>query len=338
MIADRFWLAGPARERDGLRPSPAPAPSPAPLHAPVMAAECVAALDGAAGGRFVDCTFGLGGHSEALLKANPRSEILAFDRDARMIPRALARLGQLAARVTAQRRDFRTLETGLREAGWTHADGILADLGISRVHYELGAGFSFRESGPLDMRLEPDGGGPTAADLLNTAPEKALADVFHRYGEIHAARKLARLVCDRRVREPFARADEFAAFVAAHLPPSRERHGIHPATEAFQALRIAVNRELEGLGEFCAAAHAALRPGGRLAVIAFHSLEDRAIKTGLKELTRGCVCPPRLPVCACGRTPRARTVGPQPRMPSEAEVAANPPSRSARLRVVEKLP
>ena len=285
----------------------------------------------------MDCTLGLGGHTRALLEANAKTEVLAFDRDPRLLERARARLEGFGGRVIFQRRDFRTIDEGLREAGWDNADGILADLGISRVHYELGAGFSFRESAALDMRLEPDGDDPTAAQLLNQSSEAELADIFYHFGEIRAARKLARNIVERREEQAFERADEFAAFVAAHLPPSRSRRSVHPATEAFQALRIAVNRELEGLEEFCGRALRQLRTGGRLAVIAFHSLEDRAIKTGCRALTKGCICPPRLPLCACGRTPLARSVGPQPVKPTDAECAANPPSRSARLRVMEKL-
>jgi 16S rRNA (cytosine1402-N4)-methyltransferase len=332
MIREAIWLAAPPQ----ASPPPA-AVRPAPAHVPVLLQECLAALRAPEGGRFVDCTLGLGGHTRALLEANSATRVLAFDRDARLLERARERLAGFEGRVIFQRRDFRTIAEGLREAGWDAADGILADLGISRVHYELGAGFSFREASPLDMRLEPDGDGPTAAQLLNQSSEAELADIFFHFGEIRAARKLARLIAERRAEQPFDRADEFAAFVAAHLPPSRTRHGIHPATEAFQALRIAVNRELDGLAEFCALALGGLRPGGRLAVIAFHSLEDRAIKTGCRALTKGCICPPRLPRCACGRVPLARTVGPQPVKPTDAECAANPPSRSARLRVIEKL-
>ena len=342
MIREAIVLAGaPRGVSGGTRPATRPDATAPPAHVPVLLHECLEALRANQGGDFVDGTLGAGGHTAALLAAHRNNRVLALDRDPRMIAKTAAKLGDaqgdMKTRLIIHRGDYRAMPAALAAHGWSAVDGILVDMGISRLHYEMGAGFSFREAAPLDMRLEPDAPTPTAAEILNSESEARLADIFYHYGEIHSARRLARLICERRVRQPFAQADEFAAFVAAHLPPSRPRHGIHPATEAFQALRIAVNQELEGLEEFCAAALGCLKPGGRLAVIAFHSLEDRAIKHGLRALTTGCICPPKLPRCACGRLPRARTVGTQPVKPGAAECAANPPSRSARLRVVERL-
>lgn len=349
MIREAIVLAdAPRGVSVGARPLPRQDAA-APAHVPVLLRECLEALRANQGGDFVDGTLGAGGHTAALLAAHPDNRVLALDRDPRMIAKTAAKLESTKTgtnpgaeagakpRLIIHRSDYRALPAALATQGWSAVDGILVDMGISRLHYEMGAGFSFREAAPLDMRLEPDAPTPTAAQILNSESEAQLADIFYHFGEIHSARRLARLICERRVRQPFAQADEFAAFVAAHLPPSRPRHGIHPATEAFQALRIAVNQELEGLEEFCAAALGCLKPGGRLAIIAFHSLEDRAIKHGLRALATGCICPPKLPRCACGRFPRARTVGSQPVKPGAEECAANPPSRSARLRVVEKL-
>jgi 16S rRNA (cytosine1402-N4)-methyltransferase len=217
-------------------------------------------------------------------------------------------------------------------------DGILLDLGLSSFQLaDTGRGFGFRAGGPLDMRFDPTRGEPASA-LVARLDEAALVDLFRRYGEEPHARRIARAIVDGRGAEPIATAEQLAALVERAVPRRPGPRGrIHPATRVFQALRIAVNGELDALEEVLAASLALLRPGGRLVVLSYHSLEDRIVKRFVAAERRGCTCPPVFPVCVCGRASRLRTVGPQPAVPNDAEVAANPRARSARLRTAERL-
>jgi len=221
------------------------------------------------------------------------------------------------------------------EHGLTAVDGILLDLGLSSLQLaDEQRGFSFRSSGPLDMRADPELG-LTAADIVNTWDERDLRRVFTDYGEEPEAGRVAAAIVRRRAREPFVHADELGRFVAG--VKTRRPRGIDPATRVFQAVRIAVNRELENLGQGLAAALRILRPGGRLAVISFHSLEDRTTKQFMVRESRDCICPPHLPTCVCGHRAGLRVVTRRPLRADSAEVARNPRARSAVLRVAEKI-
>ena len=306
-------------------------------HEPVLLREALEALAVSPGGFWIDGTVGAGGHAEAILRATaPDGRLLACDRDAQAVESARKRLAPFGDRVLLRHADYRRLPALLDEIGTGKVSGFLLDLGISSSQIDdPGRGFSFRKDGPLDMRIDRSQT-TTAADLVNTLPEDRLAAILKEYGEDRAAKRVARAVTRARARAPILTTGRLAEIVAAAVPshgPSR----IHPATRAFQALRIAVNRELEGLDRLLEEAAARLEPGGRIAVISFHSLEDRVVKRTFRGLTRRCVCPRDLPVCACGRPGIVRLVTPRAVRPSAEEERSNPRSRSARLRAAERL-
>jgi 16S rRNA (cytosine1402-N4)-methyltransferase len=290
-----------------------------------------------AGGLAVDATTGEGGHSEALLTRFPGVRLICLDADTTIQAKARQRLQGFGTRVEFVNAWFdewfeqRALEKAERPVF------ILMDLGISVFHYvESGRGFSFQVDESLDMRLSPSEEG-SAADLVNDWSEKALADLIYGLGEETYSRRIARALVAARVQERIESTKQLADIIWEAVPPA-VRHGrIHPATKTFQALRIAVNRELERLEKALGKAFEVLAPGGRLAVISFHSLEDRIVKTKFRELAKECVCPPQQPRCTCSRLALAKDRTRKPLVATEAESAANPPSRSAKLRVVEKL-
>ncbi|MFN8620912.1 MAG: 16S rRNA (cytosine(1402)-N(4))-methyltransferase RsmH [Chloroflexota bacterium] len=308
-------------------------------HLPVMVEEVMTALSPVPGSFQIDATVGGGGHSLRILgAASPNGRLLGLDADAAAIARSRARLAPYGDQVTLVQSNFEAIGTVAREAGFGQVDGVLMDLGLSS--YQLAdeeRGFSFRTEGRLDMRFEPAKGVP-AAELIATLDADALADLFRRHGEEPHARRIARAIVEERRRAPIDTAARLAAVVERAAPAPRPgRRRIHPATRVFQALRIAVNRELEVLPTALEDALGLLRPGGRLVVIAYHSLEDRIVKRFVAAERRGCVCPPALPVCVCGRSPRLAPVGAQPQLPTDTEVAANPRARSARLRAARRL-
>lgn len=308
-------------------------------HLPVMVHEVLESLAPAPGSFQIDATVGGGGHSRPILEATtPGGRLLGLDADDAAIARTRDRLAGYGERVTLRQANFEQLAEVADETGFDPADGVLFDLGLSS--YQLAdeaRAFSFRATGPLDMRFDTGRGVP-AATLINELDEDALTDLFKRLGEEPQARRIARAVVARRGREPITTGQQLADVVAAAAPaPPRGRRRVHPATRVFQALRIAVNRELETLPVALAAAVGILRTNGRLAVISYHSLEDRIVKRFIAAERRGCVCPPESPVCVCGRQPRLALVGAQPRRPSDAEVARNPRSRSALLRAARRL-
>lgn len=308
-------------------------------HLPVMVEEVMSALSPLAGSFHIDATVGGGGHALRILEAaTPGGRLLGLDADPRAIERSRTRLAAFGDRVALRQANFEAIGEVARSAGFAQADGILLDLGISSHQLAEGdRGFSFRAAGELDMRFDPTRGEP-ASELVARLDEDALADLFRRFGEEPQARRVARAIVAERSRAPVVTADHLAAVVSRAVPaPPRGRRRIHPATRVFQALRIAVNRELEVLPRALADALELLRPDGRLVVIAYHSLEDRIVKRFVAEERRGCVCPPRLPVCTCGRAPRLAPVGRQPQLPTEAEVDRNPRARSARLRAARRL-
>ena len=315
-------------------------PPPASGHATVLVREAVEELAPHPGDRYLDGTFGGGGHTRAILEASaPDGRVLALDADPAAIARGEPLRAEYGDRLVLRQANFAALATVARETGFAPLDGVLLDLGLSSFQLaDAGRGFSFQQDGPLDMRFGP-GAGTTAAELINGAAEEELADILWRYGEERHARRIARAIVRERERAPIATSGALAALVARavpHRPGERER--IHPATRTFQALRIAVNGELDALESALDGALATLAPGGRLAVIAFHSLEDRIVKEFMRREATDCICPPHVPVCVCGHRATLRLVTRKGVRPAEAEVAANPRSRSALLRVAERLP
>ncbi len=311
-----------------------------PGHYPVLLHEAVEALAPRSGGRYLDGTFGGGGHTAALLVASaPDGRVLSLDADPAAIARGEALRAEFGARLTLQQGNFAELADFAHATGFAPLDGILLDLGLSSFQLaDPERGFSFAADGPLDMRFGP-GTTETAAAIVNGRDETALADLIFRYGEERWARRIARAIVRERERAPIETTGALAAIVSravASAGAGRER--IHPATRTFQALRIAVNRELAVLEEALAGALTALAPGGRLAIIAFHSLEDRIVKLFMRREATECICPPQLPVCVCEHHATLRLVMRKGIRPSEAEVAENPRSRSAILRVAERLP
>lgn len=236
--------------------------------------------------------------------------------------------------------NFERLDEVAQAEGFGEVDGVLLDLGVSSMQLDTAErGFSFRADGPLDMRLDPRNP-TTAADLVNAMPEDDLANLIYKYGEEPASRRIARRIAEAREREPFATTAQLESVVFRALGgrvAGRTRNPIHPATKTFQALRIAVNRELDVLEKGLEAAVRVLKPGGRLAVISFHSLEDRIVKLFIRQAQKGCICPPEYPVCMCGRKPTLKVVNSKPIEASPEEARRNPRSRSARLRIAEKV-
>ena len=308
-------------------------------HRPVLLRETIELLAAERGGLFVDCTVGLGGHSEAILQAFPDATVLGIDRDGEALELARERLAQYGSRFRAVHADFRELTRVLATAKVRQARGILADLGVSSWQLDSPSrGFSFRHDAPLDMRMDAAGGEETAAELLGRLSEVDIARIIFEYGEERRSRRIARFIVERRERgEPVRTTRDLAQLVERAVGPGKKRR-IHPATRTFQALRIAVNQELENLDRFVADAVDLLEPEGRLAVISFHSLEDRIIKRTLLKLSGRCQCPPRVPQCTCGARRMIEILTRRPIIPGEEEVSGNPRARSAKLRAGRKLP
>ncbi|MGH7360108.1 MAG: 16S rRNA (cytosine(1402)-N(4))-methyltransferase RsmH [Candidatus Methylomirabilales bacterium] len=291
-----------------------------PGHTPVLLTQVLTFLRPISDGLYLDCTVGTGGHAEAILEASgPTGRLVGLDRDAEGLPLARERLARFGPRVRLLHADYRVLGAVMAAEGLEAWDGVLFDLGLSSVQLDDPArGFAFRHAGPLDMRMDRAGGGPTAADLLRSLPERELAGVLREYGEERWARRIARRIVAARAAQPFTRTDQLAEVVAGAIPRRAWPRRIHPATRTFQALRIAVNRELEGLAEALAAGLAGLKPGGRIVAIAFHSLEDRVVKRALRG------------------DPAVTVLTKKPVTPGPEEVAANPRARSAKLRAARR--
>jgi 16S rRNA (cytosine1402-N4)-methyltransferase len=306
------------------------------VHTPVLLAEVLDLLvPPADDGLLVDATLGEGGHSEAFLRRYPRLSVIGLDQDPAILAVARERLAPYGDRARLSHERF-----GPFFAGWSgerRPDLVLMDLGISRFHYEAGGrGFSFDRSEPLDMRLDPRAG-TTAADIVNTAEPAELAGILRRFGEESFARPIVSRILRERSRGPIATSDHLARIVVAAVPAGRRYGRTHPATRTFQALRIAVNGELDQLATGLAAALDVLAPNGRIGVISFHSLEDRIVKGLFREGARECTCPPEWPICRCGGKAQLRLLTRRPLTASEEEVSLNPASRSAKLRVAEKV-
>jgi len=309
-------------------------------HLPVLVDEVIEMLAPAPGSLHIDATLGGGGHTERILEAaNPDGRLLGLDADPAAIARVEARLSpRYGDRLVLRQANFRELADVAPTAGFGAVDGALFDLGLSSFQLaDRERGFGFRAGGPLDMRFDPSRGVP-ASELLASLDTAELTALFRRYGEEPKAPRIARAIVDARRVAPIATAEELAALVEKVLPPNpRQPRRRHPATRVFQALRIAVNEELDALQAGLASALDLLRPGGRLVVVSYHSLEDRIVKRFFQAERRGCICPPELPVCVCGRNPRLRLVTSPSLTPSDAEIAINPRARSARLRAAERL-
>lgn len=307
----------------------------APYHVPVLLDEVLGLLPADPEGLTVDGTLGGGGHARALVeRLSPGGRLLALDRD----PAALAACrdleGARGGRVALERASFGDLARVLRSRGLGRASGLLLDLGVSSRQLDEGArGFSFLREGPLDMRMDPEAGQP-AADLVNEAPPEELARIFREYGEEPRAGRVARAIAEERARRPLATTQDLARVVERALG---RRDGKHPGTRVFQALRIAVNRELDALDRLLATLPDVLAPGGRVVVIAYHSLEDRRVKQAFRAGARHCVCPPRAPRCTCGEPGWLRVLTTKAVKPRREEVEANSRARSARLRAAERL-
>lgn len=302
------------------------------MHRPVLYHEIIHALSPQRGGHYVDATLGAGGHAWGILQASaPEGLLLGMDVDPLALEIAGEYLADFGSRAILVRASYTSLAEQLAALGWQYVEGIVLDLGVSSMQLDTpGRGFSFQTDAPLDMRFDPLN--PVrAADLVNELPESGLANLLSRYGEERRARQVARAIVAAR---PLETTTQLARVVAAVTGSGRP--GMHPATRTFQALRIAVNHELDALEEFLPQALSALAPSGRLAVISFHSLEDRIVKQYFRRESQDCICPPRQPVCTCGHRAVITVVNKHLIRPDETEVKDNPRSRSARLRVAEK--
>ncbi|CAN5732489.1 16S rRNA (cytosine(1402)-N(4))-methyltransferase RsmH [soil metagenome] len=307
-------------------------------HTPVLAEEIRELVSVQSGETILDATFGAGGHSRLLVTdLAGEGKLIAVDRDPTVRPYFdRAKASARGVQMRFLRGDYAVVLSQLAGNG-VKADVVLLDLGLSSMQVDRPErGFSYATDAPLDMRMDPSDE-PSAADIVNTWDEQELATIFRRYGEERYARQIARGIVRRRAEAAIDRTGQLGDVVRASIPaPARFGEG-HPAKRVFQALRIEVNHELESLEAGLPAAFEMLRPGGRLAVISFHSLEDRIAKHFLRDLARGCTCPPELPICVCGHEPELRILTPRPVRPSARELDANPRAASARLRVAVKV-
>jgi len=302
------------------------------IHVPVLLQEVLDGLQVKAGGRYIDCTLGTGGHARAILERSaPNGRLLGIDLDAAAIEIANGRLAPYGGRSTLLCDNFVRLKEIASEQRFIPADGVLLDLGVSSLQLQQGErGFSLQQEGPLDMRFGLDGN-VTASYLVNELREAELADILAKYGEEPKAKAIARAIVRNR---PLKTTLELANLVVRTV---RRRRKLHPATRTFQALRIAVNEELGALSEVLPQTLDVLASGGRMAVIAFHSLEDRLVKQFMSRESRDCICPPQIPVCACDHSRTLQVLTSKPTRPSSAEVKENPRSRSAKLRIAIRL-
>ena len=315
-------------------------PSPESVHISVLLNEAVDALAPKAGGRYLDGTVGMGGHSFAIMERTGGEGFLCgLDRDTQALELARIRLAPFGDRVHLVHTRYSEFEAALDGIGWDAVDGALIDIGVSSLQIDSAErGFSFSSDGPLDMRMDRDSEELPVSRLVNRAKLEDLKDIIERYGEDPQAGRIARAIVEARVRKPIETTGELAALVERAYPAAwRAKARNHPATRTFQALRMAVNDEIGELERFLDAILGRLKPGGRVAVISFHSLEDRVVKHRMKAWAQGCICPKHIPVCVCHHAPEALLVTPKPVCPSERELMLNPRAGSAKLRVAEKL-
>lgn len=306
-------------------------------HISVLLEQSIEGLHIRPGGIYVDGTTGGGGHSAAIAEQLREGRLICIDKDEIALQRAAERLAPHARLVTFVRDDFVNLAAILDRLGLPAIDGLLLDLGVSSFQLdEAERGFSYTKEAPLDMRMD-NRSRLTAAELVNTWPEQQLTDLIFRYGEERHARRIAAAIVRQREQAPIETTTQLADLIRAAMPAAARREAQHPAKRTFQALRIEVNNELGILAGTIRDAVDRMRAGGRLAIITFHSLEDRIVKETYASLAQGCTCPKDFPVCICGNRPRIRIVTKKPLLPTQEELAANPRSRSAKLRIAEKL-
>jgi 16S rRNA (cytosine1402-N4)-methyltransferase len=306
-----------------------------PVHVPVLLDEVVAGLQPRPGGRFIDCTVGLGGHAAAILeRILPSGRLLGIDADPDATNISKDKLRVYGEAVTLVNDNFVNLEAICKEYLFHPVDGILFDLGVSSLQLDTAErGFSFHLDAPLDMRVNPEQG-LTASDIVNRFSEQELAQLIQRYGEERHSRRIARYIVRNR---PITTTAELAQLIEQASGASSRRSKIHPATRTFMALRIAVNKELQNLELALKQTPDLLRPGGRLTVISYHSLEDRIVKQFMRYAASGCVCPPGTVICRCGHVPTLKLISRKVIKPTSLEIESNPRSRSARLRIAERL-
>ena len=308
------------------------------IHEPVLLQEVLTWMDVRPGGVYADGTLGGGGHSGAMLRASGGTATLyGIDRDMTAIEAATTRLKEFPG-FHALHGNFHDGKRLLQEAGAPPLDGVLLDLGVSSPQLDVGErGFSYHEDAPLDMRMDASQG-VTAAELLNTLPEKEICRIIRDYGEEKWAARIAAIICEHRAKKPLATTFDLVHAVDAAIPKAvRRKDDGHPARRTFQAVRIAVNDELDPLDQALCDFVDCLKPGGRILVITFHSLEDRLVKRCFQRLHNPCTCPPKAPICTCGKKPQIRVLAKGAVPPTEDEIARNPRARSAKLRVAEKL-
>lgn len=306
-------------------------------HYSVMREECINALNVDKNGIYVDCTLGGGGHSSLIASKLENGRLIGIDQDAEAIAAATKRLSEWSDRVTLVKSNFSDIKTVLEDLGIPKVDGVLFDLGVSSYQLDnADRGFTYRFDAPLDMRMSLEGT-LTARDIVNTYSEKELAKILFDYGEEKNARKIACEIVKSRQKEPIETTYQLNDIIKRAFPPS-ERYGEkHPSKRTYQALRIEVNGELEILENAVRDAVDCLKPGGRIAVMTFHSLEDRIVKQTFASLATGCTCPKNFPICVCGNKPKVKIITKKPILPSKEELEENPRSRSAKLRVAEKI-
>jgi 16S rRNA (cytosine1402-N4)-methyltransferase len=302
-------------------------------HLPVLYNEIIHAMQPHREGLYIDGTLGAGGHAWGILQASsPDGQLLGMDVDPQALDLAQEKLADFGGRAILVHASYRSLLYQVANLGWHRVDGILLDLGLSSMQLDTPErGFSFQSEAPLDMRFDPEGK-VRAENLVNNMDESELADILFRYGEERRSRQVARAIVRAR---PIQTTTQLAQVVAGAT--SGGKSGIHPATRTFQALRIAVNGELDALEEVLPQTIEALTPGGRLVVISFHSLEDRMVKQFIRKESKDCLCPPRQPVCTCGHLATLRDLTVKPVRPKDDEISNNPRSRSARLRIAERI-
>ena len=306
-------------------------------HRPVLLDECIEALAIRPDGVYLDGTLGRAGHSREIVKRLTTGRLICVDRDQAALDAAEARLADWMDKVTLVHSNFDRVADILDELGLRGADGMLFDLGVSSPQLDdASRGFSYMADAPLDMRMDRSEG-LTAADVVNTWPQEELRRILQQYGEERYAPSIAAAIVRRRQERPIATTGELVEVIKSGMPAKALKEKQHPAKRSFQAIRIAVNDELASVDRMLQGAVPRLNRGGRLAVITFHSLEDRIVKNALAQFARGCICPPDFPVCVCGRTPDVKLTPKKPILPSEREIEENPRARSAKLRVAEKL-
>ena len=307
-------------------------------HYSVLLEECLEGLDIKPDGIYLDGTLGRAGHSRRIVeRLADGGRLICVDRDQAALDAARTRLAQWMDRVTLVHSNFAEIDAILDELGLEQIDGMLFDLGVSSPQLDDSSrGFSYMADAPLDMRMDRSEG-LTAADVVNTWSQDELRRILLQYGEERYAGLIAAAIVRRRADKPIETTLELVEIIKSAMPGKALKEKQHPAKRSFQAIRIAVNDELTAVDKMIRAAVPRLKKGGRLAVITFHSLEDRIVKTGLAEFAKGCTCPPDFPVCVCGKTPDIRLVNKKPILPGEQELEENPRSRSAKLRVAEKL-